>query len=231
MEKLERRQPTIQSEVAGVLRDRILRGRLNAGDHLRQNHIAEEFAVSNIPVRDALRQLAAEGLVRIEPYRGAIVAAISIEEFEEIAWLRALLEPELLRQGMPKMGPPDIAEMQSVLKAIDEMRTVRTWGRLNWKFHSLLYKPADLPQAFAIVERLQSTVERFLQIEASVLDNVKTSQAEHYAILTQIECGNADKAAALLKEHIEVDAHKAIAAIKRGDGSAVNPSLTGVRAV
>lgn len=216
MEKSDRKRTTIQSEVADVLRERILRGRLRAGDRLRQNHIAEELAVSNIPVREALRELAAEGLVRIEPHRGAIVAAISLEEFEEITWLRALLEPELLRQAMPRIAPADVAEMRAVLRTVDDTRSLRTWGRLNWKFHSMLYKPAGRKQTFAIVERLQSTVERFLQIEASLLDNIKTSQQEHYAILEQVEHGNGDRAANLLKEHIEVDAHKAIAAIKRG---------------
>lgn len=213
----ERKRPTIQSEVADVLRERILRGRLKAGDRLRQNHIAEELSVSNIPVREALRELAAEGLITIEPHRGAIVAAVSLTEFEEITWLRAVLEPELLRLAMRRIGRTEVSELRSILKSIDESKSLRSWGRLNWKFHSALYQHAVRPQTFAIVERLHANVERFLQLEASVLDNMKTSQTEHYAILEQVESGNIDRAAQLLKEHIEVDAHKAIAAVTNTD--------------
>jgi DNA-binding GntR family transcriptional regulator len=214
MEKFERKRTTVQSEVADVLRDRIIRGRLKAGDRLRQDHIAEELSVSNIPVREALRELAAQGLITIEPHRGAIVSAVSLDEFEEITWLRALLEPQLLRLAIPRLGQSEISELRSILKSIDDLRSSRNWGRLNWKFHSAIYRHADRPQTFAIVERLHANVERFLQMEASVLHNIKTSQAEHYSILERIQRGDIQNAAKLLREHIEVDAHKAIAAFE-----------------
>jgi DNA-binding GntR family transcriptional regulator len=208
------RNRTAQSEVADYLRERILSGRIKAGEWLRQNHIAEELSVSNIPVREALRELATEGFVTIHPHRGAIVSSVSPNEFEEVVWLRVLIEPELLTRAAPNIGKREIAELRTVLRTIDQAKDLRAWGRFNWKFHSMLYRQANMPQAFAIVERLHATVERYLQVEALLTQNIKASQREHYAILECIEGGDPKAAAALLKKHIEVDADKAIKALK-----------------
>ena len=83
---------TISSAVAEELRRRIVDGEFQSGFQLRQDALAAEFGVSRIPVREALMQLEAEGLVKIHPHRGAIVSELSTEEIEELFELRALLE-------------------------------------------------------------------------------------------------------------------------------------------
>src|SRR4051794_17273624 len=88
---------TIASAVAGNLRERILDGDFKAGSPLRQDALASEFGVSRIPIREALMQLEAEGLVKIHPHRGAIISELSTEEVQELFALRALLEPRLLK--------------------------------------------------------------------------------------------------------------------------------------
>ena len=95
---------TIAAAAADELRRRILDGSYPGGRPLRQDALAEEFRISRIPVREALLQLEAEGLVRILPHRGAIVSELSIEEIEDIFELRALLEPRLLRRPVPGSG-------------------------------------------------------------------------------------------------------------------------------
>ena len=86
---------SLTSAVADKLRDRIIRGEIPEGAQLRQDAIATHYQVSRIPVREALRQLDAEGLISIVPNRGAIVPALSPSDIGELFGIRALLEPEL----------------------------------------------------------------------------------------------------------------------------------------
>ena len=89
------------SAVANKLRDQIIRGEIAEGTQLRQDAIATQYQVSKIPVREALRQLEAEGLVTIVPNRGAVVPALSPDDIEELFSIRSLLEPEVLKRSIP----------------------------------------------------------------------------------------------------------------------------------
>src|SRR6185437_7364684 len=92
---------SLASAVADKLRDKIILGELQEGEQLRQDVIAAEFQVSRIPVREAFRELLAEGLIDINPNRGAVVSAVSPAEIEELFHIRALLECEVLRVSIP----------------------------------------------------------------------------------------------------------------------------------
>src|SRR3954468_13173259 len=100
---------TIASMTITALRERILRGDYPEGLPLRQDAIANELGVSRIPVREALRQLEAEGLVTFSPHRGAIVSTMSLKEIRELFELRAEIESGLLRRAIPEMSAEDFA--------------------------------------------------------------------------------------------------------------------------
>src|SRR5579859_2538741 len=101
---------SLTSAVADKLRDQIIRGEIPEGAQLRQDAIATQFQVSRIPVREALRQLDAEGLIAIVPNRGAIVPALSPDDVEELFAIRALLEPEILKHSTPRLTENDLEE-------------------------------------------------------------------------------------------------------------------------
>src|SRR5690348_5234270 len=106
---------SLTSAVAEKIRDQIIRGEIQEGAQLRQDAIANQFRVSRIPVREALRQLDAEGLIAIVPNRGAIVPALSPDDIEELFTIRALLEPELLKLSIPRLTEDDFSEATAVL--------------------------------------------------------------------------------------------------------------------
>lgn len=137
------RRQSLTSAVAEKLRDMIIRGEIPERAQLRQDAIATQYQVSRIPVREALRQLDAEGLITIVPNRGAVVPALSPEDIEELFSIRALLEPEVLKLSIPRLTVEDFSEAESVLrKYVSELRRqdhLSAWGRLNWQFHSILY--------------------------------------------------------------------------------------------
>lgn len=86
--------------VVEVLRERILSGDIAAGEPLRQSALAEALNVSRIPVREALLQLEAEGLVKFEPHKGATATVLSVEQVTELFELRAMIETDLLAKAI-----------------------------------------------------------------------------------------------------------------------------------
>src|SRR5438105_13932073 len=150
---------SLTSAVADKLRDQIIRGVIPEGAQLRQDAIASQFKGSRIPVREALLQLDAEGLITILPNRGAIVPALSPEDIEELFSIRALLEPEVLKLSIPHLTEEDFSRADAVLRQyVKELRRddhVSAWGRLNWEFHSILYSRADRPHFMSIIRKVK----------------------------------------------------------------------------
>jgi DNA-binding GntR family transcriptional regulator len=197
---------TIAAAVAEDLRRRIVDGDLEAGSPLRQDPLAAEFGVSRIPVREALMQLEAEGLVKIHPHRGAIVSELSTEEVQELFALRALLEPRLLMASAPRLTQDDYGKLNGILQEYGaELRAnhVRRWGELNTAFHTLLYRHAGQPRTLAIVANLLQECDRHTRLQLSLTDGMERAETEHAELLRLCETGQIAAACTLLKNHIE----------------------------
>ena len=118
----EQDRATLQSKVTTKLRDLILKGEFKMGDRLTQEEWAQKLGVSRMPLREALRQLEVEGLVRMEPRKGAIVTPISIEDIEEIYRLRQMLEGEVAVQSLPFLEEEDIKELEYLYEKMLELK-------------------------------------------------------------------------------------------------------------
>jgi DNA-binding GntR family transcriptional regulator len=182
------------------LRDEIVSGRLAPGEPLRQDEIARSFGVSHVPIREAFLKLEAERLVEIRPRRGAIVAALSAAELEELNEMRAALECCALRVAAPNLTDVDLRRAAQVLDRIDHQP--ERWADQNTAFHTILYKPAERPRLIAEVLSLQRSVERYVYQEVKVTNNLADSQREHRKLLELISRGKIDEACSLLNDHI-----------------------------
>lgn len=193
--------------VAEKLRDQIIRGEIPEGAQLRQDAIATQFRVSRIPVREALRQLDAEGLIAIVPNRGAVVPALSPDDIEELFSIRALLEPEVLKLSIPRLTEQDFAQAQAVLrKYARELRReehVSAWGRLNWHFHSILYSRANQPRFMAIIRNVNNSGERYTRLQLYLTHGTKRANEEHHRILELCRRREVAAACKLLRQHIQ----------------------------
>jgi DNA-binding GntR family transcriptional regulator len=194
--------PSTPDVIAAVLRDAITAGVLTAGSQLRQSEIAATFGVSIIPVREALRQLAAEGFVVFHRNRGASVTKVSVEEIRELFDLRLALESMLMTAALPNLTPADIEKAAGIQRAFEEESDINHWGRLNWQFHEALYLPAQRARTLAIVANINRHVDRLLRLQMSLVDGKRKSRREHGAILAACRRGDPDKAASLLQQHI-----------------------------
>jgi DNA-binding GntR family transcriptional regulator len=182
------------------LRDDIVRGRLAPGEPLRQDEIARSFGVSHVPIREAFLKLEAERLVEIRPRRGAIVAALSAAELEELNEMRAALECCALRVAAPSLTDGDLQKAAQVLDRIDDQP--ERWGEQNTAFHTILYKPAERPRLLAEILSLQHNVERYLHQEVKVTNNFADSQREHRKLVELISRRKIEEACLLLHDHI-----------------------------
>lgn len=190
--------------VAEVLREAILRGLLKGGDQLRQDEVATQLGVSRIPVREGLRQLEAEGLVKFLPRRGVLVSSLSADEVQEIYDMRIPLECTALRLALPHITEPDIRRAEEILDAIDRETDIGRWGRLNDEFHAGLYALANRPRLLALITTLRANVGRYLRIYISLLHHKPRSQQEHRQILNAVRRRDVPGALEALEHHLEV---------------------------
>lgn len=194
------------SAVAEKLREKIIRGELHEGEQLRQDAIASEFQVSRIPVREALRQLEAEGLIKIVANRGAVVSALSPEEIAELFEIRAVLESHVLRQAIPNLSDDDFRKAEEILKgyedAVEGDYDVSSWGKWNWDFHAVLYAPANHPVLMNLLRTLNNNCDRYTRLHLLFTRDLHTTGRAHRALLETCKTRDADTACGALWSHI-----------------------------
>jgi DNA-binding GntR family transcriptional regulator len=110
----------VQEAVVDRIRDMIVGGQLKPGDRLRQDELAETFGVSTMPIREALRQLQAEGLVAFQARRGAAVASLSVSEYEEIYRIREELEILACRWVAEDFGRIPVDRLRTLFAQIEQ---------------------------------------------------------------------------------------------------------------
>ena len=197
---------SVTDHVADALRVAIGNGTFRPGEALNQAQLAEQFRVSHIPVREAIRRLEAEGLVRVIPNRGAFVAELSAEEVEELYDIRIPLELRALRLAIPRLGKADFREAARLLSNIDELRLQDTdiarWGELDRAFHLLLYRASGRPRLVTIIEQLRANTGRYSRAFLQMADQRAVMQSEHHALLQSCERGDTDAATDILERHL-----------------------------
>lgn len=209
-----KRPQTVAEQIANTLREAIAGGALRADTVLRQDELAARFGFSRMPIRDALRQLEAEGLVSIHPTRGAFVAKMDSVEIAEIYAVRDLLEVEALRLSCPRLTGENLNEAEATLEQIDAEPDVGRWGVLNRQFHLLLYGGCGNARLLGLIEAQHNAADRYVRILLSSLDYRVQSQLEHRAILAACRKRDSKRATAQLSAHLREGSKTLVASIK-----------------
>jgi DNA-binding GntR family transcriptional regulator len=210
---------TANSFVADTLRRAIVSGVLKAGMPLRQEELAEALGVSRIPVREALRQLEAEGLIIFEAHKGATVGELSAADFDEMTEMRIALEVLALRLSVPNLTDNDIRECEATLDDMDqEMEQQKDLQRLctlHIRFHLALYGRANRPRLMGTIEGLHQKVERYVRFQVGQLDYAKHGQAEHRQLLRACARHDVAEACSFLEKHIRSAADDLLRALAK----------------
>lgn len=191
--------------IAGDIRERILNGDLSEGVTVRQEALAEEYNVSRMPVREALKRLDAEGLVQLTNNQGATVTKHSLDEIGEIFDLRILIEVDLFRRAIPAMTQSQLANCQKILEAMEasyDADDVGKWGSLNYEYHSALYAPARRGLTNDLLGRINLQSDRYVRMHLSVMKQRDPAREEHRELLELVRAGNTEEGCALLTRHI-----------------------------
>lgn len=193
---------TIAVRISRMLAERIIAGTIAAGAKLRQDHIAEEFAASHVPVREAFRLLEAQGLVVSEPRRGVRVASFSLDEVKEVAEMRAALEVLALRHAAPHLTRAILDAAEAANHAGDKAADVHVWDEANRTFHRLILAPCGMPRLLKAIDDLQMASARMLFSGWRAEWEAPTDR-DHRAILVALRAGDVEQAAAVLGRHVQ----------------------------
>ena len=194
---------TMSGQITTRIRDKILTGEYSPGSPLLQDSIAAEFGVSKIPVREALRQLAGEGLVTFSPHRGAVVSEISYEEAREITEIRISLESLALRLAVPNITEEDLEQVEEVFRLAGSEEDISRYANLCWQFHEILCGFAGRPRLQNMIESLHATYDLYVRVSSTeVMRNKARSQRQHREILDACRSKDADAAVKALEDNI-----------------------------
>ncbi len=190
------KQTTAQDLVLSTMREDILSGALPPGTRLRQEKLAARFGTSRIPIRDALRALEYEGLVRSSPYRGFTVTQLDADDIEEVYDLRIVLEGHAVRLAVPLMTDEDLRELDGLYREMAEATPGDAQLAAREHFYIRLYSITGRPRLVGLISRLRQEVARSLR-----WPTLQHAPSHHEAFWEAIRAGDGERAVSQLASH------------------------------
>jgi DNA-binding GntR family transcriptional regulator len=192
---------TASDRAAAALRAAILEGELVPGQRVSQEAWAARAGVSPIPVREALRALAGEGLVTYRPRRGYVVTELDLADLEEVYRLRRTLEAEALRLGVPRASEDDLAALREAAKACRTAAEAASRLAANRRFHELLHGLAGSRPLLRLIGMLWDSTEAYRALYYALPGEAAEADRAHAAILVAVAAGDAERAVELEDAH------------------------------
>ena len=202
--------------IVDVLREAVGRGILKPGQALSQAELSQEFGVSIIPVREALRRLEADGLVVVRHNRGAFVAELTPADVRELYEIRSPLEVQALRLALPHMTAADLQAARDVLDRLDGVDDGENWTVLDREFHLTLYRVCGRARLLELIGRLRTNTELYHSALNSVVAVYPECQSIHRAIVDACAAGESQEALLLLAEHLREGGERLAQAVEAG---------------
>jgi len=192
------------ARIADALRVEILDGALAPGERIRQEEVAERLGGSRLPVREALRVLAAEGLVELEPHKGARVPRLDRGEVEVLYRMRERLEPLALQLSMPVLESGDVADIERIQARIEEGVSVSEFLVLDREFHMATYSGCTADHLMSTIDRMWNATQHYRRtfMELAGSGRQWIVNAEHRLLVDAINRRDDDDAERYLSGHI-----------------------------
>lgn len=197
---------SLRGKVFNAIRESILEGRYKEGDFLRENSIANELHVSRTPVREAIRQLELEGLVKSIPNKETVVSGVSQEDVQDIFIIRNKLEGLAGRRAAERVTQEELEQMEEVLALTEFYITkndINHINELDHKFHDIIYKATKSKILMHMLSDFHSYVQKTRKESIATPGRAKRLLEEHTDIYHAIKNRDAEKAEALINQHIQ----------------------------
>lgn len=204
-----RPKATRSEELQTRLAEAIVSGRLAPGAALDELQIAAEYAVSRTPVREALRQLSASGLVEIRPHRGAVVAKPDAAALRDMFAVMGELEGLCAAQSalrMSRKARADLDNLHNAMAALVRAGDLAAYSRLNIEFHVAVYQGSGNSYLAELASATRRRLAPFRRAQLEGRDRLSRSHQEHDAVVEAIQRGDAERARAAMLRHIGLSA-------------------------
>jgi DNA-binding GntR family transcriptional regulator len=201
----------ISDQLRETIEEQIATGELPPGCALDEATLAEQHGVSRTPVREALIQLAAEGLIEIRPRRGAVVTSIGPGRLLEMFEVMAELEAMCARLAARRMSAAERADLLAAHQACEAARTDQdsdAYFYCNERFHAAIYAGSHNAFLSEQAQQLQRRLRPYRRLQLRVRNRISTSFAEHETIVNAILAGDANTASAALRDHVVVQGER-----------------------
>ena len=197
--------PALYQQVAERLRNRIFAHELAPGAWVDEQTLAEEFGISRTPLREALKVLAAEGLVQLKPRRGCYVTEVSEQDLDEIFPVMALLEGRCAREATAQGNGADLQRLAAIHADLERHAAANDADRFfetNQEFHQALQELAGNRWLTQLIEETRKFIKLTRRDSLNLDGRLKQSLAEHRNILAAVRRHDADEAGRLMHDHL-----------------------------
>jgi DNA-binding GntR family transcriptional regulator len=197
------RSRTAHEYVLATLRSAILDGTLAGGTRLVQTELAGQLGVSTTPVREALRDMATEGLVVFDPHRGAIVRPLDIEEVREIYELRIALEPLMIRRVVDRITDEQLERAEGLALRMRTEKNLSTWVDLNRAFHAVFAEVGERSRLAGMLASLRDSASAYVSLSLEARpEQVPEANDEHDELVRRYRHRDADGVVELTLQHL-----------------------------
>jgi DNA-binding GntR family transcriptional regulator len=197
-------------EVYRTLKSQIQTGQLAPGEHLVEDALSAQYGVSRTPVRNALRRLGEEGLVTVEPNRGAFVASWTSNDTADVMSIRALLESHAAALAAERRTPEQLARMLQICESMDESELRRRksfrdeLARQNHEFHTAVLESSASPRLYSITANLTRAPLMVGSFHFYNDYQLRRSLGEHRDLVGAIEASDSAAARAIMEAHLRL---------------------------
>ena len=197
---------TVTRKVYDRLKRRIMQGQLPPGTRLILAKIAGEMGVSLAPIRESLRLLESEGLIRHSPHRGGVVTQLRIQDFEEMVAVRRAVEGLAVRLACSHTNQSQLAKIRATVESLEKAIAVQNWPafvQADIRFHQAIARASGNSVLEDVIGGLTSRMQSFLSLTVGQVSREYPGLLEHTAICTAIKDGDADLSERLMLEHLD----------------------------
>jgi len=203
---MEFKKVTYHIQIADMLRDMIMTGKLQEGDKINETELCNTMGISKTPLREALRVLSVEGLIRLVPHRGAFVTKPTFEEIAEMFDVMSLLESFCACSACQKMTSNDLSRLEKLHAKLEdhfERQDQEAYIRINNRYHALVQEIAGNRTLNQIVDGLRKKILLYRFQSLNLPGRFEASIREHRDLLEAFRHRDHRKAESLMRQHLD----------------------------
>jgi len=193
-------------KVYHILRQAVILGEFQPGERLVERNLAKQLGVSRTPLREAIRKLELEGLVKHIPNKGVFVTMISAKDVWDIYNIRSVLEGLAARLAATNMTPKEAEQMEQIVKSMETAvpkKDMELLTKLHMDYNKFLYRMAQNPRLFHQCSNLMDYIIGFTRIGYAVPGRLHEATREHRLLFEAIKAGDGVKAESIARKHVE----------------------------